>query len=155
MWLGFFITGLVTNFWWLLVYSRNHRSWQEHDSVCGQISRDSRVEIERLKYLVQAHQDTIRDHKKQVEDRDATIQKLKSEREEAAKRILYLEDRYRAMNWEINAGRDVRTAAFDLCEMLDQFVKGMDGYRAKNLFAPETFQPKRSEDQPQKQMCDN
>ena len=135
---------------------------REHDSICEQISREGRAEIDRLQGIIATHEDTIRDHKEQVEGRDATIQNLKAEREEAAKRILSLEDLYRvkcketgAMNWEINAGRDVRAAAFELCEMLDQFVKGMDGARAKNLFTPETFQPNRPEEQPQKPMCDN
>ena len=128
---------------------------KEHDSICDQLRRESRVEIDQLRGIIWTHEDTIRDHKEQIAGRDATIQNLKSEREEAAKRILSLEDLYRAkcketgaMNWEINAGRDVRAAAIDLCEMLDQFVKGMDGSRAKNLFAPETFQPKRPEEQP-------
>ena len=119
-------------------------------------------EYDRIRGLVWTHENTIRVHKEQIAGRDATIQNLKSEREEAAKRILSLEDLYRAkcketgaMNWEINAGRDVRAAAIDLCEMLDQFVKGMDGARTKNLFAPETFQPKRPEDRPQKPTCDN
>lgn len=85
MWLGFFITGFVTNFWWLLVYSRNHRAWQEHDSVCCQISRDSRVEIDRLRYLVEAHQDTICSHKK-------TIAYLEILRDKNAKQILRLEE---------------------------------------------------------------
>ena len=120
------------------------------------------MEIDRLRRIIAMHEEAIRDHKEQVEDRDATIANLKAECEEAAKRILSIEDLYRdkcketgAMNWEINAGRDVRAAAIDLCEMLDQFVKGMDGARTKNLFAPETFQPKRPEDRPQKPTCDN
>ena len=119
-------------------------------------------EYDRIRGLVWTHENTIRVHKEQIAGRDATIQNLKSEREEAAKRILSLEDLCRAkcketgeLNWEINAGRDVRAAAIDLCEMRDQFVKGMDGARTKNLFAPETFQPKRPEDRPQKPTCDN
>ena len=135
---------------------------REHDSICDRILREGMVEIDRLRAIISTHEDTIRDHKAQIADRDETIANLKAEREEAAKRILSLEDLYRdkcketgAMNWEINAGRDVRSAAFELCGMLDQFVKGMDGARAKNLFAPETFQPKRPEEQTPKPTCDN
>ena len=58
---------------------------REHDSICDRILREGMTEIERLKYLVQAHQATIRDHKEQVED-------LKVEREKYAKRIMSLED---------------------------------------------------------------
>ena len=65
---------------------------REHDSICERISREGSVEIERLKYLVQAQQGTIRDHKEQIANRDATIASLKAEREETAKRILSLED---------------------------------------------------------------
>ena len=118
---------------------------REHDSICERIRREGRAEIDRLRGTIAIHEDTIRDHKEQIADREATIASLKTDREEDAKRILSLEDLYRAkcketeaMNWEINAGRDVRAAAFNLCEMLDQFVKGMDGSRTKNLFAPET-----------------
>lgn len=135
---------------------------RQHNLTCDQILREGMNDIDRLRGTIWTHEDTIRDHKEQIADRDATIQNLQAEREEAAKRILSLEDLYRAkcketdaMNWEINAGRDVRAAAFELCQMLDQFVKGMDGARAKNLFAPETFQPKRPEEQPQKPTCDN
>ena len=138
------------------------RARREHDSICDQISREGWVEINRLRGIISTHEEAIRDHKEQIAGRDATIQNLKAEREEAAKRILSLEDLYRvkcnetgAMNWEINAGRDVRAAAFELCEILDQFVKGTDGARAKNLFAPETFQPKRPEEQTPKPTCDN
>ena len=156
---GLFVANLI----WLVISWRDRRvAEREYDSICERIRREGRVEIDRLRGLVWTHEDTIRDHKNQIADRDATIANLKSEREEAAKRILSLEDLYRtkcnetgAMNWEINAGRDVRAAAFELCEMLDQFVKGMDGSRAKNLFAPETFQPKRPEEQPPKPPCDN
>jgi hypothetical protein len=97
-----------------------------------------------------------------VAERDKTIQGLQSEREESAKRILQLEELYRvkcketgAMNWEINAGRDVRSAALELSQLLSEFVQGMDGSRPKNLFAPVTLQPKRPEEQPQKPTCDN
>lgn len=135
---------------------------REHDSICDQRGRDSWAEINRLRAIISTHEDTIRDHKEQITDRDEKIDVLQAEREEAAKRILSLEDLYRAkcnetgaMNWEINAGRDVRAAAFELCEMLDQFVKGMDGSRAKNLFEPETFQPKRPEEKTPKPTCDN
>ena len=142
-----FCVGLfAANAIWLLISWRNRRAAErEHDLTCERISRDSRADIDRLRGLIWTHEDTIRDHKEQIAGRDATIANLKAEREEAAKRILSLEDLYRAkcketeaMNWEINAGRDVRAAAFNLCEMLDQFVKGMDGSRTKNLFAPET-----------------
>jgi len=159
-----FCVGLfAANASWLVVSWRDRRvAEREYDSICDQLRRESRVEVDQLRGIIWTHEDTIRDHKEQISDRDETIQNLKAEREEAAKRILSLEDLYRdkcnetgAMNWEINAGRDVRAAAFELCEMLDQFVKGMDGARAKNLFAPETFQPKRPEDQPQKSTCDN
>ena len=148
---------------WLVISWRGRRvAEREHDSICGQISRDGRAEIDQLRGIIAIREHTIRDHKEQTADRDATIANLKAEREEAAKRILSLEDLYRAkcketgaMNWEINAGRDVRAAAFELCEKLDQFVKGMDGARTKNLFAPETFQPKRPEEQTPKPTCDN
>ena len=97
-----------------------------------------------------------------VAERDKTIQGLQSERQESAQRILQLENLYRvqckqtgAMEWEINAGRDVRAAALGLSQTLSEFVQGMDGSRAKNLFAPVTFQPKRPEEQPQKPTCDN
>jgi hypothetical protein len=156
---GLFVANLI----WLVISWRDRRvAEREYDSICERIRREGREEIEGLVRRVQTHEDTIREHEAQIAGRDATIKNLQSEREESAKRILSLEDSYRekcketgAMNWEVNAGRDVRAAAFELCEMLDQFVSGMDGSRAKNLFAPETFQPKRPEEQPQKPTCDN
>ena len=143
--MGLFVANLI----WLVISWRDRRvAEREYDSICERVRREGRVESDRLGGLVCAHEDTIKN--------------LQSEREESAKRILSLEDSYRdqckaigEMNWEINAGRDVRAAAFDLCEMLDQFVKGTDASRAKNLFEPVTFQPKRPEDQPQKPICDN
>ena len=159
-----FCVGLfAANAIWLAISWRDRRvAEREHDSICEQISRDGRVEIDRLTEIISAFQNSTRRHKEYAADQEGAIANLKAEREEAAKRILSLEDLYRvkcnetgAMNWEINAGRDVRAAALELSEMLDQFVKGMDGSRAKNLFAPETFQPKRPEEQTPKPTCDN
>ena len=143
------------------------------------------TEIDRLRGIIWTHEDTIRDHKEQIAGRDATIQNLKAEREEAAKRILSLEDscsekcveleakngEVERMSWEVDAGRSVRSAVVELSQLLKEFLLGMDGARAKNLFAPETFcrtnefnkhqsnkhtsQPNRPEEQPQKPMCDN
>ena len=142
---------------------------REHDSTCERILREGSVEIERLKYLVQAQQGTIRGHKEQIADRDATIENLRADCENHAKRILSLEDSYsqkcleleaknrevERMSWEVDAGRSVKAAVVELIELLREFLLGMNGARAKNLFAPETFQPKRPEEQPQKPMCDN
>ena len=135
---------------------------KEHDSTCERISREGRTEIDRLRGLVWTHEDTIRDHKEQIADRDEAIQSLKAEREEAAKRILSLEDSYSekcveldAMSWEVDAGRSVRSAVVELSQLLKEFLLGTDGARVKNLFEPETFQPKRPEEQPQKPTCDN
>ena len=152
-----FCVGLfAANLIWLVISWRDRRVAQrEHDSICDQVSRGGRAEIDRLRGIIATHEDATRDHKEQIANRDETIDILQAESEKSAKRILSLEDRCRAkcietgeMNWEINAGRDVRAAAFKLCEMLDQFVKGMDGSQAKNLFDPETFQSKRPQEQP-------
>ena len=59
------------------------------------------------------------------------------------------------MSWEVDAGRSVKAAVVELSQLLKEFLLGMGGARAKNLFAPETFQPERPEEQPQKPMCDN
>ena len=128
---------------------------REHDSTCDRILREGMTEIDRLKYLVQAHLDTIRDHKQQIAN-------LEVEREKYAKRIVSLEDSHSkkcveldAMSWEVDAGRSVRSAVVELSQLLKEFLLGTDGARVKNLFEPETFQPKRPEEQPQKPTCDN
>ena len=155
---------------WLVIYWRDRRvAEREHDSTCDRISRDGRTEINRLRGIIADHEDTISDHKEQFADRDATIANLRAEREESAKRILSLEDscsqkcveldaknrEVERMSWEVDAGRSVMAAVVELSQLLKEFLLGMDGARAKNLFAPETFQPKRPEEQPQKPTCDN
>ena len=140
---------------------------REHDSVCEQISQYGESECDRLRGLVWTHEDTIRDHKAQIADRDATIQNLKAERDEHAKRILSLEDSYRMkcaeLDANINAGvnrvTEIRAVALEMSETIRRFVESEEGSRPKQQFEPITsqtaFQPKRPEEQPQKPMCDN
>ena len=135
---------------------------REHDSICDQISRDGRAEIDRLREIISEFQNSTRIQKEYAADQEDTIENLTKQREEAAKRILSLEDSYSekcveldAMSWEVDAGRSVKAAVVELSQLLKEFLLGTDGARAKNLFAPETFQPKRPEEQPQKPMCDN
>ena len=123
---------------------------REHDLDCERISRDDRVEIERLKYLVQAHQDTIRGHKEQIADRDATIANLQAEREEAAKRILSLEDSYSQKCVELEAkDRELEEIKQRFSEVWRVF--NLD----ETIITNKTFQPKRPEEQSQKPTCDN
>ena len=135
---------------------------REHDSICDQISRDGRAEIDRLREIISEFQNSTRIQKEYAADQEDTIENLTKQREEAAKRILSLEDSYSekcveldAMSWEVDAGRSVKAAVVELSQLLKEVLLGTDGARAKNLFAPETFQPKRPEEQPQKPMCDN
>lgn len=65
---------------------------REHDSTCERIRREGRHEIFRLQKIIPVDEDMMRDHNAQITDRDKTIQNLQVEREEAAKRILSLED---------------------------------------------------------------
>lgn len=159
-----FCVGLfAANLIWLVIFWSGRRvAEREHNSICDQISRDGRAEIDRLRGIIWTHEDTIRDHKEQIANREQQVANLESEREKSTKRILSLQDSYSekcveldAMNWEINAGRDVRATALELSQMLSEFLQGTDGPRAKNMLSPETFQPKRPEDQPQKPTCDN
>ena len=123
---------------------------KEHDSICDRILREGMVEIERLKYLVQAQQGTIRDHNAQIADRDETIASLKAEREETAKRILSLEDSYNEKCVELEAkNQELKEIERRLSEMWRVF--NLD----ETIITTKTFQPKRPEEQPQKPTCDN
>lgn len=126
------------------------RVQKEQDSICDQLRRNGMAEIDRLKYLVQAHQGTIRDHKAQITDRDETIDVLQAEREEAAKRILSLEGSYSQKCVELDAKNQ------DLKEIKQRWD---DSWRFLNLdesiVTTPTFQPKRPEEQPPKPTCDN
>ena len=123
---------------------------REHDSICDRILREGMTEIDRLKYLVQAHLDTIRGHKEQIADRDATIANIEAEREEAAKRILSLEDSYneKCVEMEVYDGEfeEIKQRLSDVWRFFNL---------GESIITTPTFQPKRPEDQPQKPTCDN
>lgn len=114
-----------------------------HDSICERISRDGRAEIDRLYGIIATHEDTIRDHKKQIEN-------LQAEREKYAKRMLSLEDSYSEKCVESDAKSQ---------ELKEIKQRWDDAWRFLNpdesIITTPTFQPKRPEDQPQKPMCDN
>lgn len=65
---------------------------REHDSICERIRREGNAEIGRLRRIIWVDEDMMRDHKAQITERDETIDVFQAEREEAAKRILSLED---------------------------------------------------------------
>lgn len=156
--IGSGVAAFIVNALWTIAWQRNRRIAQrEHDSICGQISRDGRVEIERQKYLVQAHHDTIRGHKEQIADRDLTIENLQAIREKAAKRILSLEDSNREKCVELDAKNQEIKEIKQRCNEIKQ--RCSDAWRFFNLdesiITTPTFQPKRPEEQLQKPTCDN
>jgi len=150
------VTGVYSEFRWRKLFA----------SVIASDKKKS-AEIDRLRGIIFADEDMMRDHKEQIADRDATIESLEAERDEHAKRILSLQDSYRMkcaeLDANINAGVDrvseIRAVALDMSETIKRFAESEEGSQSKQQFEPitsqATFQPKRPEDQPQKPTCDN
>ena len=123
---------------------------REHDLACERISRDGRHEIFKLQKIIRADEDMMRDHNAQITDRDATIENLKAEREETAKRILSLEDSCSQKCVELEAkNQELKEIEQRLSEMWRIFNPD------QTIITNKTFQPKRPEEQPQKPTCDN
>ena len=147
-----FCVGLfAANVIWLVISWRGRRvAEREYDSSCDQISHYRESEYDRLRGLVWTHEDTIRDHKAQIADRDATIANIEAEREEAAKRILSLEDSYneKCVEMEVYDGEfeEIKQRLSDVWRFFNL---------GESIITTPTFQPKRPEDQPQKPTCDN
>lgn len=116
---------------------------REHDSICDRILREGMTEIGGLRGIIAIHEDTIRDHKEQIAN-------LEAEREEAAKRILSLEDSYneKCVEMEVYDGEfeEIKQRLSDVWRFFNL---------GESIITTPTFQPKRPEDQPQKPMCDN
>lgn len=122
----------------------------EHDLDCERIRREGNAEIGRLQKIIWADEDMMRDHNAQITDRDETIDALQAEREEAAKRILSLEDSHSEKCVELDAkNRELEEIKRRYSEVWQFFNMN------ESTITNQTFQPKRPEDQPQKPMCDN
>ena len=151
-----------------LVCGYSDYRWRKLFASVIENAKQKAAEIDRLRGIIWTREDTIRDHKEQIADLEDTIEVLRDEREKHAKRILSLEDSYRAKckeaeatDWEIEACRSVRFTAMELREQIDQFIKAASAARSESLFSPlttittPTFQPKRPTEQQQKPTCDN
>lgn len=59
---------------WTIAWQRNRRIAQrEHDSICDQISRDGRAEIDRLEQVIQMHERRNLEHEERIADLDEAI----------------------------------------------------------------------------------
>ena len=149
--IGSGVAAFVVNALWTIAWQRNRRIAQrEHDSICDQISQGGRAEIDRLREIIWTHEDTIRDHKEQIADRDTTIKNLQAEREKYAIRMLSLEDSYSEKCVELDAKTQELKEIKQRCNDAWRFFN-LD----ESIITTPTFQPKRPEDQPQKSTCDN
>ena len=75
------LTGIYSEYRWRKLFA----------SIIENSEKDA-AELGRQQRIIAIHEDTIRDHKAQITDRDETIEVLRDERQETAKRILSLED---------------------------------------------------------------
>ena len=150
--IGSGVAAFIVNALWTIAWQRNRRIAQrEHDSICDQISRDGRAEIERLRGIVATHEDAICDHKEQIANREQEVANLESQRDQAAKRILSREDSYRAKCGEL----DAKTQELQQIKQVINQSWRLVWPDESAITATSTFQPKRPEDQPQKPTCDN